>query len=84
MSLEPEWTLLASYTNTYEAEFATAALKENGIPFLVKGLDVGIWGPGHAGPTTPGPSVWVPADRLKEARELQPPIDESAGAEEEG
>lgn len=73
MSPQSEWTLLASYINSYEAEFSAAALKESGIPVMVKGLDVGIWGPGHAGPTTTGPSVWVPEDRLEEARELLPP-----------
>jgi hypothetical protein len=83
MSLQLEWVQLASYTNTYEAEFAAATLEENGIPVLVKGLEVGIWGPGHAGPTTTGPSLWVPEDRLEEARELQPPIDESVEPEEQ-
>lgn len=82
MSTQPDFTLLASYTNSYEAEFVAATLKESGIPVLVKGLDVGIWGPGHAGPTISGPSVWVPEDRLEEARELLVPMTESAEVEE--
>ncbi|HEX7186547.1 MAG TPA: DUF2007 domain-containing protein [Thermoanaerobaculia bacterium] len=82
MNLQSEWTQLASYTNSYEAEFVAVGLKESGIPVMVRGLEVGIWGPGHAGPTTTGPSVWVPEDRLEEARELLPPIVESAESQE--
>jgi Putative prokaryotic signal transducing protein len=84
MNPQPEWTLLASFTNSYEAEFAATGLKESGIPVMVRGLDVGIWGPGHAGPTITGPSVWVPENRLEEARELLIPIGESAESEESG
>ena len=63
-------------TNTYEAEFAAATLEGSGIPVQIRGLEVGIWGPGHAGPTVTGPSLWVPEDRLAEARDLRPPLAE--------
>ena len=84
MDPQPEWALLASFRNSYEAEFAAAGLKESGIPVLLKGLDVGIWGHGHAGPTITGPSVWVPENRLEEARELLIPLGESAEPEASG
>ena len=73
MSTEPAWVMLASYRYSYEAEFAAARLEEADIPVLIQGLEVGLWGPGHAGPTITGPSVWVPDDRLGEARDLLTP-----------
>ena len=46
------------------------------IPAQVRGHEVGIWGPGYAGRTVTGPTVWVPGNRLEEARELRVPFDE--------
>ena len=37
---------------------------------LVKGRESGIWGPGFAGRTSQGLSVWVPEEHLIEARSL--------------
>jgi hypothetical protein len=74
MSHEPEWALLSSYSSSLEAELAIGALEGNGIPAQIRGLEVGIWGPGHAGRTVTGPAVWVPEDRLEEARELRLPV----------
>lgn len=74
MSLEPEWALLSSYSSSFEAELAMGALEGNGIPAQIRGLEVGIWGPGYAGQTVTGPTVWVPEDRLEEARELRLPF----------
>lgn len=74
MNPQSEWALLASFSHSYEAEFAALPIRDNGIPVLIKGLEVGIWGPGHAGPTTEGLSVWVPENRLEEARELLIPM----------
>ena len=76
MSLEPEWVLLESYANSLEAELTVTALQSSGIPAQVRGLEVGIWGPGPAGKTVTGPTVWVPGNRLEEARDLRVPFDE--------
>lgn len=68
MSTNREWTRLASFDFGYEADFAEVTLEEAGIPVLVKGREAGIWGPGFAGRTSQGLSVWVPEDRLADAR----------------
>ncbi|CAN5641988.1 hypothetical protein BH23GEM6_BH23GEM6_19160 [soil metagenome] len=72
-----EWMLLASYDFGYEADFAEAMLKGAGIPVVVKGREAGIWGPGFAGPTSQGLSVWVPQTQVEEARELLQPDSEA-------
>lgn len=66
---DSEWALLREYEFGYEVDLAEATLSEAGIPALVKGREAGIWGPGFVGPPSQGLSVWVPIDRLVEARE---------------
>jgi hypothetical protein len=70
MGKESSWTLLASYDHGHEVDFAEATLSEAGIPVLVKGREAGIWGPGFAGPSSQGLSIWVPEEQLTEARDL--------------
>ena len=79
MSNETDWALLASFDFGYEADFAESAIAAAGIPVVVKGREAGIWGPGFAGPSSQGLSLWVPKTCLKEAREL---LDEGEDAEE--
>jgi hypothetical protein len=67
------WELVGKYGAGYEVDLATATLESAGIDFLVKGRESGIWGPGFAGPTSRGLSVWVPAERAEEARDLLRP-----------
>lgn len=70
MSDDPAWTLVRSYEYGHEVDFAEATLAEAGIPVLVKGREAGIWGPGFAGASSQGLSVWVPAERLADARDI--------------
>lgn len=70
MSTSSDWTLVASYNYGHEVDFAEATLTEAGIPVLVKGREAGIWGPGFTGASSQGLSVWVPEDRLSDARGL--------------
>lgn len=70
MDTEPSWRMAASYEFGHEADFAEATLAEAGIPVIVKGREAGIWGPGFTGAPSQGLSVWVPGERLAEAREL--------------
>lgn len=65
-----DWSLVARYTHGYEVDFAESTLQEAGIPVVVRGREAGIWGPGFAGPTSQGLSIWVPEDRLDDARDL--------------
>lgn len=69
-TIESEWKLLVSCEYGYQADFAEATLREAGIPVLVKGREAGIWGPGFAGPTSQGLSLWVPDAHFAEARAL--------------
>lgn len=70
MSTESGWTPLATYDYGHEVDFVEARLTEAGIPVLVKGREPGIWGPVFAGATSQGLSLWVPEDRLADARDL--------------
>lgn len=65
---DSRWTLLTTCDFGYEADMAEATLSEAGIPVLVKGREAGIWGPGFVGAPSQGLSVWVPLERLQEAR----------------
>jgi hypothetical protein len=80
MTEDNRWELLASFDYGYEVDFAEATLTAAGIPVVVKGREAGIWGPGFAGPSSQGLSLWVPGPRVGEARELLDPSAEP-GAE---
>jgi hypothetical protein len=65
-----EWVALVEYGAVYEAEVAAGRLESAGILSRIdRGGSVGIFGPGHAGATVHGVTLYVPADRLAEARE---------------
>lgn len=70
MDTEASWRQAARYEFGHEVDFAEATLSEAGIPVIVKGREAGIWGPGFTGAPSQGLSVWVPEERLTEAREL--------------
>lgn len=61
---------LASFPNRLQAEMAAAVLESNDIAHTVRGDDVGIFGPGHIGPTVLGVEVWVAEEQLEEARRI--------------
>jgi hypothetical protein len=64
------WVPVAGFGAVYEAEMAKARLERAGIPCIVRGSHVGIFGPGFAGPTPHGVQLVVPEDRLEEARAI--------------
>lgn len=72
---ESSWALYGTFEFGYQVDLAEATLSEAGIPVLVKGREAGIWGPGFAGASSQGLSVWVPTERLQEAREVVGPGD---------
>ena len=61
---------IAKFSSRLEAEAIGHALDEFGIPFLVQGADVGMFGPGHVGTVPVDISLRVPEDRLEEVEEL--------------
>lgn len=76
MTRDLRWIPLAEYSTSYEAEFAAEILRDAGIPVLLSGPEIGIFGPGFAGPTSRGVTLLVPADALDDARELLDPGEE--------
>ena len=73
MSADAGWEAVVTYTTTFEADVARAALEQAGIPVLVKGADVGMFGGAFSGPTAHGVTLYVPSDRLEEAADIVPP-----------
>jgi len=77
MNADAGWEAVITYTTTFEADVAKAALEQAGIPVLVKGADVGMFGGAFSGPTAHGVTLYVPADRLDDARDIVPPTPDS-------
>jgi hypothetical protein len=75
MDQHTEWVLAGRYSAGFEIDLAMATLESAGIPVLVKGRESGIWGPGFAGPTSQGMTLWVPAGFADEAGALLAPGD---------
>ena len=73
MSVQAGWEAVVTYTTTLEADIGRAALEQEGIPVLVKGADVGMFGGAFSGPTAHGVTLYVPAGRVDEARDVIPP-----------
>ncbi len=65
-----EFVEIARFSSRLEAETVGHALDQFDIPFFVQSHDVGMFGPGHTGPTPGGAGLRVPADRAAEASEL--------------
>lgn len=73
MPHDRRWIPVAEYGAGYEADLAESILRDAGIPVLVRGPEIGIFGPGFAGPTSRGVTILVPAEMLQQARELLDP-----------
>lgn len=65
-----DWAFLKRYAARIEADLQIGLLEDAGIPVLVRGPETGIFGPGFSGATTAGVTVFVPAERVDEAREV--------------
>lgn len=65
---ESNWTEVAHFSAQYEADFAVARLESAGIPTLTKGNETGALGPGMAGATPSGVSVFVPSAAFEQAK----------------
>ncbi len=61
---------VASFPNRVEAGIAAGVLELNGIAHVVRGDDVGIFGPGHVGPSVLGVELLVQEADLPWARQL--------------
>lgn len=71
-----QWTLLTTVYSGLAADTVRATLELEGIPVLVKGYQVGMWGSGFQGSISEGADVMVPESALERARELVPDEEE--------
>ncbi len=69
MTNNDPWARVASYAALYEAEMAQGRLDSVGIPSRVDQQGaVGMFGPGHQGASVRGVVLFVPRERVAEAR----------------
>lgn len=62
--------IVASFVSRLEAGIAAGVLEMNGIAHTIRGDDVGIFGPGHIGPSVLGVDLVVQEADLARARLL--------------
>lgn len=67
-----KWALLRTVYTGLDADTIRATMELEGIPVLVRGYQVGMWGSGFQGPINEGAEVLVPESALERARELLP------------
>jgi hypothetical protein len=71
-----QWALLTTVYTGLDVDFVRATLETEGIPVLVRGFEVGMFGTGFQGPMNQGAKILVPESALERARELVPERDE--------
>jgi hypothetical protein len=70
MSSDERFVLLATFATGLDADVAKAALELEGIPVLVKGPQVGMFGASFQGNVLGGVELHVPAGALPRAQAL--------------
>ena len=73
---QQQWARLTKVYSGLEADTIRATLELEGIPALVRGYQVGMFGSGFQGPITEGAEILVPESALARARELLPEPDD--------
>lgn len=68
--MTPQWARLTTVYSGLEVDTVRATLEEEGIPVLVRGYQVGMFGSGFQGPLSEGAEILVPDSALDRAREL--------------
>jgi putative signal transducing protein len=70
-----QWVLLTKVFTGLDVDTIRGALELEGIPALVRGFGVGIFGGGYQGPINDGAEILVPEMALERAREIIPGTD---------
>ncbi len=70
-----QWALLTTVYSGLEVDTIRATLELEGIPALVQGYQVGMFGGGFQGPISEGAKILVPESALSRARDLLPEPD---------
>ena len=71
-----QWALLTTVYSGLEVDTIRATLELQGIPVLVRGYQVGMFGGGFQGPISEGAEILVPESALARARDLLPEPDD--------
>ena len=71
-----QWARLTTVYSGLEVDTVRATLELEGIPVLVRGYQVGMFGSGFQGPISEGAEILVPESALARARELLPEPDD--------
>ena len=71
-----QWALLMTVYSGLEVDTIRATLELEGIPALVRGYQVGMFGGGFQGPITEGAEILVPESAFSRARDLFPEPDD--------
>jgi hypothetical protein len=74
--MTPQWARLTTVYSGLEVDTIRATLEVEGIPVLVRGYQVGMFGAGFQGPISEGAQILVPESALERARELVPEPDD--------
>jgi len=70
MTQDAHWASLSTFATGFDADQAKALLEAEGIPVLVKGPQVGLFGAGFQGVVGGGVELMVPSPELPRARAL--------------
>jgi hypothetical protein len=76
MRQTPQWARLTTVYSGLAVDTIRATLELEGIPVLVRGHQVGMFGSGFQGPISEGAEILVPESALTRARELIPEPDD--------
>ena len=71
-----QWTRLTTVYSGLAVDTIRATLELEGIPALVRGYQIGLFGSAFQGPLSEGAEILVPESALERARELLPEPDE--------
>jgi hypothetical protein len=67
---QSRWAKLATYNTGFEVDLLCVALDAEAIPYLVRGLNGGMYGAGYQGLVVGGIDVLVPDVALTQARSV--------------
>jgi len=74
--MSQQWARLTTVYSGLAVDTIRATLELEGIPVLVRGYQVGMFGSGFQGPISEGAEILVPESALERARELVPEPDD--------
>jgi len=74
--MSQQWARLTTVYSGLAVDTVRATLELEGIPVLVRGYQVGMFGSGFQGPITEGAEILVPESALERAQELVPEPDD--------